>query len=147
MNATDATSERPVLLLDVTVTGEPAPQGSKRNVGNGVMVEASQRLPDWRRTVAMQVNAAMRKAGVHTVPNHSPVRLSLTFILHRPQRPVNARHVTKPDLDKLLRAVMDALVVGALLADDAQVFAVNLLKRYAAADEADGVRIQVWWPA
>ena len=28
--------------------GDPAPQGSKRHVGNGIMVESSKKLPVWR---------------------------------------------------------------------------------------------------
>jgi len=34
------------------VPGIPAPQGSKRHVGGGRMVESSRSLPEWRASVA-----------------------------------------------------------------------------------------------
>ena len=34
-----------------TVIGIPAPQGSKRHVGNGIMIENSKRVKPWRQNV------------------------------------------------------------------------------------------------
>ena len=42
-----------------TSTGIPAPQGSKRHVGRGIMIEANKALPAWREQVVYDViNAA-----------------------------------------------------------------------------------------
>jgi crossover junction endodeoxyribonuclease RusA len=107
------------------VVGTPAPQGSKRHVGKGVMVESSEAVASWRDSVAMQVRSEMNHDRHPGFGVHVPVEVSLLF---RMQRPVTLprrvqRHVRKPDLDKLVRATMDGLVVAGLLADDAQVWA------------------------
>jgi crossover junction endodeoxyribonuclease RusA len=128
-----------------TVTGDPAPQGSKRHVGNGVMVESSARLPDWRTAVALQVRSAMRKDKFAGFERYRPVRMVLTYRL---RRPVNAKRLTRqtrrPDLDKLLRATMDALVICGLLADDAQAYDLHPVKVFAADGEDLGCTILAW---
>src|SRR5215831_11712417 len=68
----------------ISVTGDPAPQGSKRHVGNGRMIEASAKLPDWRTAVALQTRAAMKDQKWDGYGEHVPVRVVLTFRLKRP---------------------------------------------------------------
>jgi Holliday junction resolvase RusA-like endonuclease len=60
------------------------------------------------------------------------VRLEVGFFLPRPKSlPKKVlRHVRKPDLDKLLRAIKDALK-GVIYRDDAQVVSVVTSKEYA----------------
>lgn len=53
------------------------------------------------------------------------------------------RYDKKPDLDKLLRAVLDALT-GVIYVDDAQVDEAGLRKRYVRGDETPGVEIEVF---
>lgn len=121
------------------VPGHPAPQGSKRHVGNGVMIESSKRVKPWRQDVR---EAAMAST-VH-FPKGTPVRMSLTFVMPRPKTMPKGRTepVTTPDLDKLIRAVLDALTSASLYDDDAQVVEFGRLrKRYALPDEATGVHI------
>ena len=38
--------------IELYAVGDPAPQGSKSHVGNGVMIESSKRVKPWRRQVA-----------------------------------------------------------------------------------------------
>ena len=45
---------------------EPAPQGSKRYLGNGRFVEASKKLEPWRRAVAEAVEAMFEATGDRT---------------------------------------------------------------------------------
>lgn len=126
-----------------SVTGTPAPQGSKRHVGHGVMVEMSQQLPDWRTAVALQVRSEMRKTGHPGYGHHVPVSLRITFYLRRPAtlpRRVT-QHVRKPDLDKLARSTLDSLKICGLLADDAQVCVLAVGKVYAAAGFDTGCAI------
>jgi hypothetical protein len=42
--------------LPFTVYGVPRPQGSKRHVGNGRMVESSPRVAEWRTLVALEAS-------------------------------------------------------------------------------------------
>jgi crossover junction endodeoxyribonuclease RusA len=72
------------------------------------------------------------------------VRVTLAFYLPRPQslpKRVTA-HVKAPDLDKLTRAVFDALT-GVVFHDDAQVVDLVATKRYACAGDPPRVDIRV----
>ncbi|QDH92357.1 RusA-like resolvase [Gordonia phage Spooky] len=39
----------------IWIPGIPAPQGSKRHVGNGILIESSKRVGPWRAVVALTV--------------------------------------------------------------------------------------------
>jgi crossover junction endodeoxyribonuclease RusA len=123
-----------------TVWGTAAPQGSKRHVGNGVMLESSDRVRPWRQDV--------RFAALEERPPDwdmaTPMRLDLVFWFPRPAshygtrngisylkanapiEPVSARI---GDIDKLQRAVFDALT-GVAYLDDRQVVEVEARKAY-----------------
>lgn len=107
------------------VPGIPAAQGSKRHVGGGRMVESSKRLGPWRSTVAMAAHAA------HSGPPlEGPVRVCCSFTFPRPKRHYRANgdlrdaaawwHGSRPDVDKLARAVLDG-ITGVVVVDDSQV--------------------------
>jgi Holliday junction resolvase RusA-like endonuclease len=65
---------------------------------------------------------------------HVPVRLWLTFQFVRPKSAKNRPlMVVKPDLDKLVRGVCDALT-GVIYHDDAQVVEIIASKRYGAVE-------------
>jgi len=109
------------------------------------MVEASERLPDWRTAVALQVRSEMHKVGLAGAPMHQPVAVAVIFRLKRP--PSLPRkvifHSRKPDLDKLVRATLDALTTCGLLADDGQVCRLSSAKRYAKPGEDTGALVMV----
>ena len=46
------------MRLTIVAYGQPAPQGSKRHVGKGVMVESSKKLRPWRQDVKAAAEAA-----------------------------------------------------------------------------------------
>lgn len=121
--------------VDFFVAGTPAPQGSKRHVGGGRLVESSRFVKPWRAaiaTVAKEQDALF----------DAPVSISALFILKRPQRPKWPVHGTRPDTDKLLRALLDGLT-GPLLADDSLVYRIEATKRYALDGEDTGVHVNV----
>jgi len=102
------------------VLGTPAPQGSKRIVQpkghrRPLLLETSKRLGPWRKAVAAE--ASIQKLGCGTLTG--PLELIACFTFARPKRPANP--YPSLDLDKLVRAVGDALVHGKLLADDRQI--------------------------
>lgn len=122
------------------VAGTAAPQGSKRHVGNGVMIEMSKNLPRWRKAVAWEATAALGHTVRLTEP-YTSARVTLGFVLVRPKahyrtngeinpRFVDAKPTTRPDLDKLTRAVFDGLTQGGLLEDDARVHTLIASKVY-----------------
>lgn len=65
-------------------------------------------------------------------PPTGPISVTLVFFFRRPHGAPKARigHTVKPDLDKLIRAILDALK-GILYKDDAQVIHVQASKHYA----------------
>lgn len=113
--------------VEFRVIGDPAPQGSKRHVGNGILVESSKKVGPWRSEVAAE---AARHADS---PLEGPVSVDLGFRLRMPQsRPKRAGDAswlaTRPDVDKLTRAVLDALTTAGVFADDGQVVELSVSK-------------------
>ena len=124
--------------LRFLVAGVPVAQGSKRHVGKGIMIESSKQLQPWREAV---IDAAQRAAGGHSF--FAGVALDLSFRFPRPKAhygtgrnqgklksTVPLLKVTAPDLDKLCRAVLDALTQSGVLRDDALVASLYAEKRY-----------------
>lgn len=120
------------------VEGVPAPQGSKTHVGSGRLIESSRQVGPWRDTVRRAAVEAM--AG--RPPIEGPVYLVQVFALPRPKshygtgrnsgrvkRGAPHRPPARPDLDKLARAVGDALT-GICYLDDAQVVNLCAAKYY-----------------
>lgn len=136
--------------VEFHINGTPAPQGSKRHVGRGVLVESSKRVKPWRAAVAAAASAqGVRLAG--------PVFVRLSFYLPRPAghygtgRNAHKVKASAPmwptsrahgDLDKLVRSTLDGLVAGGLLAEDDFVVELTASKRYARHPENVGVTVQ-----
>lgn len=118
-------------MIQFFAPGTPAPQGSKRHVGGGRMVESSKALPAWRDTVAWSARHAMGSRPTIL----EPVGVTVEF---RFPMPKSARRTDremgkvprprKPDVDKLSRAVLDALVDAGVIGDDSQVVALVATK-------------------
>jgi crossover junction endodeoxyribonuclease RusA len=127
----------------VFVAGHPAPQGSKRHVGNGVMIESSKHVKPWRSDVR---SACLGGDGQPMVYFDGPVSVRLDFVLKRPIS-TPKRHtpaaVKKPDIDKLGRAVLDAIGSAGIWRDDSQVVKLSAVKRLAEIDEAPGCHIRI----
>ena len=124
-------------MTTIRVFGHPAPQGSKRHVGNGVLIESSAKVKPWRQ----DVRAAALEADAHF---DGPVSLTVGFLLRRPAshfRTGRNAHLLrdsapaypgkKPDIDKLLRSTLDGLGESGIWRDDAQVVRVRAEKLYA----------------
>jgi crossover junction endodeoxyribonuclease RusA len=96
--------------------GTPAPQGSKRHVGHGIMVESSKQVRPWREAV----KAAAFGAGCCL---DGPLCVAMVFTLPRPKsaRRVDVSPFRTPDLSKLARSTEDAITEAGLWADDARV--------------------------
>jgi Holliday junction resolvase RusA-like endonuclease len=77
-------------------------------------------------------------------PLTGPVELNLQFLFDRPKKDaVRFWKDSKPDIDNLEKAVMDALTRARAWKDDAQVVQMQSLKRYALPDEPSGVHIEI----
>ena len=117
--------------LSFDVYGIPAPQGSKKSIGNGRFVEASKKLPAWRKRVKESAIDAM--AWADWVELSGPVELSVVFFLPRPKTISSDRRplpTVPPDIDKLIRAVADSCSDAMVWSDDSLVCKVTAHKMY-----------------
>ena len=130
--------------LDFFVDGKPAPQGSKRHVGGGRMIESSKALPAWRQRIAEAAKHVAAGTGYPWLPIiNQPVAVELWFVMPRPLRlKTTVPHIKRPDVDKLARAVLDG-ITGIVLVDDSLVTELLARKRTAEPDETPGVHIRV----
>ncbi|MFY9345558.1 MAG: RusA family crossover junction endodeoxyribonuclease [Planctomycetota bacterium] len=131
----------PRLIAHFQVFGRPAPQGSKKYVGRGIMIESSKRVAPWREAVKAAF-LATREAPPRF---DGPVRVEIRFLFERPKKPRHSRPSTKSsgDLDKLLRSTFDALVDVGILIDDSLVVEDGSSKHYVADGEVPGAVIVV----
>jgi crossover junction endodeoxyribonuclease RusA len=123
------------------VPGKAAPQGSKRHVGGGRMIESSRELGPWRERVALAASAAMAGQPMFL----GAVAVELAFVLPRPvstPKRSTPPAVKRPDVDKLARAVLDALT-DVVIADDSQVVVLSASKRLADVGEAPITHIRI----
>lgn len=120
--------------LYFTAYGIPRPQGSKRHVGNGVMIEASDVKP-WRKAIAAAVHEAWVRSGDDRAFT-GPVVVWATFFMPRPKSVKRLLPSVSPDLDKLCRALGDGLSIDSkALADDALIVKWHAAKVYADSHE------------
>lgn len=136
-------------MIAFDVIGAPAPQGSKRHVGGGRMIESSKKVRPWRQDVkAAAIEALYARGSLH--PLQGPLRLVVVFTVVKPLSAPKRRRTwpcKKPDVDKLLRSTMDALTDAGLWRDDGQVIDVRAVKAFPGehpeAMPVPGARIQV----
>lgn len=125
--------------LAFSVFGSPAPQGSKRHVGRGVLIESSKGVKPWRAAVAAAAKALRASLANEWRPADGPVRVSLVFSLRRPKKPRWRSPAVAPDLDKLARSTLDALT-GVLIHDDARVIGFDRLEKvYVGSDDPEAL--------
>jgi crossover junction endodeoxyribonuclease RusA len=106
-------------MFRLFVPGIPKPQGSKSAFKRGnriVLVEASKSLPEWRNTLEWTITAYTQENRFTTVLR--PFSIELHFWLPRAKTNAKPFHTQKPDLDKLIRAVLDALTKAKAIKDD-----------------------------
>ena len=131
----------PFRPITFTVQGTPKPQGS-HNVGrNGRLYEANAGTMPWRQAVMHAARTAYKGEAIS-----GPVSVVLTFSFSRPLTHYKAAglggrartvrptapslHSVKPDIDKLARAVLDALTQSGILSDDSRVSILTAHKVY-----------------
>jgi hypothetical protein len=106
--------------LVIRVEGRPAPQGSKHEGAHGQMREASPYLPAWRAAVRNTAHRTLNALGVLVEARPyfrgAVVVRHLEFIVHPGQRVDSP-----PDIDKLIRGVLDPLKYAGVYEDDGRV--------------------------
>ncbi len=143
-------SRRSRTRISFEVPGEPQPQGSAkafrhRHTGRVMVTSDNGRLRPWRDAICWHARQALLGAG----PLVGPARVEIEFRFARPGghfgkrglRPTApSQHVVRPDLDKLVRAALDALSEAGVWRDDAQVVETVARKLY---HERSGATIEI----
>ena len=115
------------------VSGRPIPQGSLKFINGHAIHVRAQDLALWRADIANQARyAKVSKA-------EGAVEVILTFVMIKPKTVKRKEPFVRPDLDKLIRAVLDGLTDVAYL-DDQQVTRITATKTYG---ENQGVWIRI----
>jgi Holliday junction resolvase RusA-like endonuclease len=137
--------------VNLFIPGVAIPQGSKRALlrkgsTTPIVVDANRHgLANWRAQVSAYAMRERQTTGTHTYAGSVAVRLD--FYLRRPENhylPANGKRpspelrsdapmycIKAPDIDKLTRAILDALTDAGVWKDDAQVVKVVATKMYA----------------
>ena len=135
------------MTLTFTVVGLPGAQGSKRSLGNGILIESSKAVKPWRQDCKHAALQAVPPSWDRSVP----ICLSIVFRFNRPAghfgkrglKPSAPQHLTSAragDIDKLCRSTLDALT-GVAYDDDRQVVMLSASKRYCTPTEHPGAVI------
>lgn len=123
--------------LSFWVEGNPVPQGS-HSVFRGHVVDSNKGLKPWRTAVT---NAAIKARAGRTFPDDAEIYILVDFYMPRGKTVTRRRPTTRPDLDKLVRAVGDALTASGVWRDDGNVVSIHTQQFYA--DETPGVQIVI----
>ena len=122
--------------LFFVVRGTPVPQGSTRAfIPKGwtrpVITAANSKTKPWKQEISGTAVAEMSANGFSKLERQVPVKISAWFHFPRPRhlpRRVEQK-TTKPDLDKLVRSLLDALT-GVVFEDDSQVVEIHVSKHF-----------------
>lgn len=120
-------------MITFQVDGQPVPQGSMKVINGHVIHAKGSELAAWRSAIALRA----REAGAK--PHIEPVEIDMIFTMARPKTVNRPEPSVAPDLDKLVRAVLDGLTAIAYR-DDGQVTLITASKIYG---ENPGVSVSV----
>lgn len=137
------------MIFRIEIPGRPAPQGSKRVGTAGEMIEQSDYLPAWKVAIKTAAFRAYRAAGLTEdalplFPAGVPLTITQCVFYVGPDQCRAAGTVAPvgtPDIDKLLRGLLDGLGGGRrgtarLFADDSQIVSIAHLSKQRIADPA-----------
>ena len=110
-------------MISFRVDGIPVPQGSMKVFNGHVVHNKGAELAVWRSDIAIEA----KRAGC--TPEPGPVKLDLLFVMLKPKTVKRDFPTVAPDLDKLIRAALDAMTAIAYI-DDGQVIEITANKVY-----------------
>jgi len=129
--------------LNFTAFGTPRPQGSAKAFvrGNRAFITSDNaKLKPYRHTLTQVALEQLRKNTPEgpLCSRGIPVEVHIVWTLAKPKSKAKriAQHTTKPDADKLARAVLDSLT-GVAFEDDAQVVYLTGRKQYGAPERTE----------
>ena len=143
------------------MAGRPIPQGrprarvvTPRGGKPFVQIYPEAKTRDWEEQIADQIQRQIARIPVEAtsdgdrdfhLPFEGRVLISMRFNLHKPVSYGKdvVHHLRKPDLDNLVKSVLDGLVKGRLIKDDNIVTDLTAYKRYVSDGHPEGVEIDL----
>jgi Holliday junction resolvase RusA-like endonuclease len=125
--------------VSLSVTGDPASQGSHAIMHGRIVQVNSSKHKAWRKAIVQEAIA--------TLPDDwqaidEPCELIVAFYLPKPKTVNRQLPSVSPDLDKLIRAVGDSLTDSGVVVDDSRIVRISARKLYAEGIQP-GATIQV----
>jgi Holliday junction resolvase RusA-like endonuclease len=125
--------------VSLSVTGDPASQGSHAIMHGRIVQVNSSKHKAWRKAIVQEA--------INTLPSDwvsidEPCELIVNFYLPKPKTVSRQLPSVSPDLDKLIRAVGDSLTDSGVVVDDSRIVRISARKLYAEGIEP-GATIQV----
>ena len=119
--------------IEFTAPFKALPQGSKTAFvvkGRAVVTDAHKGLIPERKKLSAWLKAQAVNSDWIPPRKDTPLSVELVFTFERPKSVKREWHTVKPDIDKLTRFALDAIVQADLIADDNQIVAINAFKVY-----------------
>jgi len=137
--------------IEFFVAGEPQPKGSTRafyvkKLDRVVTTTTNKNTKQWQLRVSTEAQRAneSRNGAFFCNDDRCGYEVAADFTFTRPKSTPKKVHLNtkRPDLDKLIRAVLDG-IVNVLIPDDALVISIRATKKYGEENEVPGARISV----
>jgi Holliday junction resolvase RusA-like endonuclease len=125
--------------VSLSVTGDPASQGSHAIMHGRIVQVNSSKHKAWRKAIVQEAIATLPD---DWQPIDEPCELIVNFYLPKPKTVDRQLPSVAPDLDKLIRAVGDSLTDSGVVIDDSRIVRISARKLYAEGI-APGATIQV----
>jgi Holliday junction resolvase RusA-like endonuclease len=125
--------------VSLSVTGDPASQGSHAIMHGRIVQVNSSKHKAWRKAIVQEAIATLPN---DWQPIDEPCELIVNFYLPKPKTVDRQLPSVSPDLDKLIRAVGDSLTDSGVVIDDSRIVRISARKLYAEGI-APGATIQV----
>jgi Holliday junction resolvase RusA-like endonuclease len=125
--------------VSLSVTGDPASQGSHAIMHGRIVQVNSSKHKAWRKAIVQEAIATLPD---DWQPIDEPCELIVNFYLRKPKTVDRQLPSVSPDLDKLIRAVGDSLTDSGVVVDDSRIVRISARKLYAEGI-APGATIQV----
>ena len=138
-------------VVEFFVGGEPVPQGSTKSfyikkLNRVVTTHGNKNTNRWRERIAHEAQCTdeARPCTFFTDDRRQGYDVQLSFVFTKPKStPKKFKLNTKrPDLDKLIRAVLDG-ITDVLIPDDALVVSITASKSYGDCNQPPGLKIKV----
>jgi Holliday junction resolvase RusA-like endonuclease len=114
--------------VSLSVSGDPASQGSHAIMQGRIVQVNSKKHKAWRNAITQQALATLP---ADWEPIDEACELIVNFYMPKPASAKRSLPTVSPDLDKLIRAVGDSLTDSGVVVDDSRIVRISARKLYA----------------